>query len=230
MMGEDLLRLLLIRHGETDWNAGGRFQGQLDIELNEEGRRQAQALAARLAPEPLDVVYTSDLARARDTAQHIIDRQRASGEQNALDLRPDPRLRELNLGDWQGLTYAQIEAQDPERLAAWDADRVNYRLPGGESLRQVADRVRAVLDDVRQGNGADDGPENQTIALVTHGLTLRILLCLLLSHPLSGYWQFSAYNTSVTEVLLRDAGAVLVRLNDTHHLKPHSGRARTLPV
>lgn len=229
-MEENVLRLLLIRHGETDWNAGGRFQGQLDIALNEEGRRQAQALAARLAPEPLDVVYSSDLSRARDTAQHIIDRQRAGGENNGLDLRPDPRLRELNLGDWQGLTYAQIEAQDSERLAAWDADRVDYRLPGGESLRQVAERVRAVLVDLRQDHDTDDGHEDQTIALVTHGLTLRIVLCLLLSHPLSGYWQFSVYNTSVTEVLLRHEGAVLVTLNDTHHLKPHSGRARTLPV
>jgi len=192
-----LLRLLLVRHGETAWNATGRFQGQMDTDLNTAGQRQAVAVAERLASEEIHAIYASDLRRAYDTAVAISARH---------------RLREINFGAWQGLTYVQMQEQDSERLAAWNADRANRCPPGGESLSQVAKRLSLLLDEVCLQY------VDQTVVLVSHGGTVRLVLCLLLGHPLSAYWQFEVDNTAIAEIELQDRGPVLIRWNDTHHL------------
>jgi len=213
-----MLRLLLIRHGETDWNASGRYQGQMDIPLNEAGVEQARILGYRLRNElsgpiepsgltgSINALYASDLARAWQTAQIV-------GEAYGLAPRPEPRLRELSFGEWQGLTYQEIGERDPEALAAWNRDRVNCRPPGGESLGAMAARVRALLDDVRRDYR--DG----TVVLVSHGGTIRIILCVLLGHPLADYWQFAVDNTAIAEIEVHTLGPVVVRWNDAHHLR-----------
>jgi alpha-ribazole phosphatase len=200
-----MLRLLLLRHGETDWNASGRYQGQQDISLNAAGRRQAADLARRLADRPLHAIYASELARAWETALAV-------GEVQGVVVRPEPRLRELSFGAWEGLTYRQIGQQDPEGLARWNADRVNRAPPGGESLGAMAARLRDLIDEIRATY--DEG----TVALVSHGGTIRIILCLLLGHPLGAYWQFEVDNTAIAEIEFRELGPVLVRWNDAHHL------------
>jgi len=200
-----LLRLLLVRHGETAWNATGRFQGQMDTDLNTAGQRQAVAVAERLASEEIHAIYASDLRRAYDTAVAISAR-------HAVAVQADPRLREINFGAWQGLTYVQMQEQDSERLAAWNADRANRCPPGGESLSQVAKRLSLLLDEVCLQY------VDQTVVLVSHGGTVRLVLCLLLGHPLSAYWQFEVDNTAIAEIELQDRGPVLIRWNDTHHL------------
>ncbi|MGC9348847.1 MAG: alpha-ribazole phosphatase [Anaerolineae bacterium] len=200
-----MLRLLLVRHGETAWNASRRYQGQMDVPLNEVGRRQAAAVADRLTAEPVQAIYASDLDRAWETALVI-------ARPHGLTAISDPRLRELDFGDWQGLTYAQIAEQAPEALAVWNEDRVGRKPPGGESLGMMAERAGEVIEEIQSAH--DDG----TVVLVSHGGTIRIILCLLLEHPLAAYWQFEVDNTAVSEIEWRRLGPVVVRWNDAHHL------------
>jgi alpha-ribazole phosphatase len=201
-----MLRLLLVRHGETEWNATGRYQGQTDIPLNAAGHRQAKAVAERLAAERIDAIYASDLLRAWATAEAI-------AEPHDVEPRPDARLREMNYGDWQGLTYQQIAEQAPEALAAWNADRVHRTPPGGESLADLATRAESLLAEIRAAH------LEGTVAVVSHGGTVRMILCVLLGHPPASYWQFEMDNTGVSEIELQDRGPVVIRWNDVQHLK-----------
>ncbi len=200
-----MLRLLLIRHGETAWNAAARFQGQSDVPLNARGRRQAAGVAAALADVPIDALYASDLQRAWATAQAI-----AAGAGLAIALAP--RLREMSFGAWEGLTYGEIERRDPSALAAWQADPSQVAPPEGETLTQVTSRVRAAY-----GEMIDRHP-GQTVAVVAHGGPLRVLLCLALGLAPRAYWQLMMAPGSITELRIYEQGAILARLNDTHHL------------
>ena len=226
----NLIRLLIVRHGETAWNASGRFQGQTDTPLNAAGHAQAVAVGDRLASEELHAVYSSDLRRAYDTALAV-------AAPHGLEVHADARLRELNFGDWQGLTYAQIASDHADALAYWNEDRVNRCPPGGESLGQVAQRLEALLDEIRgledgapdrassvatTGLGSDTAAKangDRTVALVSHGGTARLILCLLLDYPLGDYWRFEVDNTAIAIIELQDHGPVLIRWNDTHHLE-----------
>lgn len=196
------MNLLLIRHGQTNWNLEQRFQGQSDIPLNETGRKQAQALAERLSAEQFDAIYSSDLQRATETA-HII---RKSGFQ------PDARLREVNFGDWEGLTYDEIKAKHPEPLAAWEADIFKNAPPNGETLEALSVRVQSMLDELREEH------QDQRILIVAHGGVLQTLICLALMLPPTMYWQFHLFTASLSEVAFYPAGAILNSLNDTSHL------------
>jgi alpha-ribazole phosphatase len=203
-----MLRYLLIRHGQTDWNVSGRIQGQSDVPLNAVGEQQVMALAEGLASTSMDVVYASDLTRARATAEAMVD-------PHGLDIRMEPRLRELCFGEWEGFTYDELLSRIPgfeEAWETWNADRVHRAPPGGESLLQFSARVEAALADVRAAH------EDGTVALVSHGGSIRMAFCVLLGLPLTSYWQMSVYNTSVSEIELRERGPVVVRWNDTRHL------------
>jgi len=196
------MNLLLIRHGQTNWNLEQRFQGQSDIPLNETGRKQAQALAEQLAAEPFDAVYSSDLQRATETADII----RKSGFQ------PDARLREVNFGDWEGLTYDEIKSKHPDTLAAWESDIFKNAPPHGETLEGLAIRVQSMLDELREKH------KDQRILIVAHGGVLQTLICLALKLPPTMYWQFHLSTASLSEVAFYPAGAILNSLNDTSHL------------
>ena len=124
------MKLLLVRHGQTDWNINRRFQGQSDVPLNEVGRQQATALANRLSREHIDVLFASDLQRAHETARII-------AAQHACEIRLDARLREINFGAWEGLTYDEIKHNDPAVLAAREADIFTTAAPDGETLNQL---------------------------------------------------------------------------------------------
>lgn len=202
-------RLILVRHGQTAYNAEVRFMGQLDIPLDEIGRAQAQAVAQRLSSERPASMYCSGLSRAFDTASAI---------QTAIlthpELRIDGRLTEGGFGEWQGKTYDSLKAHDTERLANWEADRLNVAPPKGESLQQIADRVQTVYDDILADN------EGKTVIIVAHGGSLQVLVALALGVPLESYWKFGISNTSVSELRVDEWGAVLHLLNDIGHLRP----------
>jgi len=201
-----MVRLLLARHGETTWNAEGRYQGTSDVPLSSRGEAQAQALACRLAREGFDVVYASDLQRAWQTAEAIAAR-------HGLEVCPEPRLREIAFGDWEGLTYDEIQQRYPDAVAAWGGDPVTVRPPGGESLAEVAARVRGVLADIASRH------KGGSVLLVAHGGTLRILLCDALGIGPGLGWQFRLDPASLSEVCLYDEGAIVGLLNDTNHLE-----------
>lgn len=202
------MKLLLARHGQTDWNLEQRFQGQSDIPLNETGRKQAQALAERLSAESFNAVYSSDLQRAAETADIITQ---MSGYKP--DLHPDARLREVNFGDWEGLTYAEIQTKYPDELAAWEKDLYKTAPPNGETLEELAIRVQSMLDDLRKKH------DRQNILIVAHGGVLQTLICLALKLPPAMYWQFHLSIASLSQVAFYPAGAILNALNDTCHLK-----------
>src|SRR5262249_52372680 len=131
-----MVRLLLIRHAATAWTEQGRFQGQTDMPLSPHGWRQVAALAQRLKAETLHVLYASDLQRAWETARVI-------AMPHALRVHAEPRLREMAFGRWEGLTYAEIQQQDAQGLASWEQDQLHTAPPGGETLLQTAQRIRA---------------------------------------------------------------------------------------
>ena len=152
-------QLLLIRHGETEWNTEGRIQGFRDIGLSERGRRQAQVLARHLQGRPLDAIYASDLSRAIETAEPLA-RERGAA------VRIDPRLKERGFGLFEGHTYAEAEANWPQEYAIWRQRDPGHAVPGGESYRDARVRVLAVLGEIAQRHAG------QTVAIVTHGLSL----------------------------------------------------------
>ena len=150
--------LLLARHGETDWNREGRFQGHADPPLNERGREQARLLAELLADEPLEAVYTSDLRRAYETAQVVAEAKR-------LEVIVDPRLRERDVGHWSGLTRAEIEERFPDELRLWHEGTVAC----GESHEALSGRVVEAARRIAAAHPAG------RVLVVTHGGALRML-------------------------------------------------------
>jgi len=179
-----MTELHLIRHGETHWNRIGRYQGQIDVPLSDGGRGQAAALAEILRVVPLQVIYTSDLRRARETAEAVAA---ATG----APLRQDPRLREIRLGRWEGLTLDEIRAQDGEALDDFRRNPATARAPEGESVPEVLERVRAALEDILQAY--PEGP----VAIVSHGLALAALELSLLGQSLDTVWLREPANAAV---------------------------------
>ena len=207
-------RLLLVRHGETPWNAEGRWQGQTDVPLSPRGRCQAAALARVLAADTVHALYASDLWRARETALIL-------AKPLGLPVHTEPRLREMAFGHWEGLTYDEIEQRDAKTLTAWYADPLQVAPPGGETLAQVSERVQAVLTCLVSFC------QEHTAVLVAHGGPLRVLLCLALGLPPQAHWQFVLAPGSLTELRIEAQGTVLWRLNETQHLTGRNhGRCR----
>lgn len=199
------MRLLLVRHGETTWNAAQRYQGQSDVPLSQRGHQQAAALARVITTETVHALYASDLQRAWATALAV-------ATPLGLQVHKEPRLREITFGQWEGMTTPEIQARDGATLALWRTDPTRIAPPGGETLQQVAARVRSALDALMSTY------QEQTIMLVAHSGTLRVLLCLALGFPAQAYRRFALNPTSLSELYITDQEAVLTRLNDTRHL------------
>lgn len=164
-------RIVFWRHGRTDWNAAGRFQGQTDIPLNEEGHRQAQQAARRLASLAPSAIVASDLGRTRSTAE-------ALAAVTGLPVRLDSGLRETNAGDWQGHTFDAIRGMDPEGLRRWEEGDVHTRAGGAETRLDVAARVHRAVDRALAAVPADG-----TLVVVSHGGAIRVGLAHLLGLP-----------------------------------------------
>ena len=141
------MRVLLVRHGETDWNAAGKIQGVSDIALNGRGREQARSLAEALAAEGVAEIYTSPLRRALETAQII-------GGALGLVPREAPELMELNFGCWEGCSWEEIAERWPDQFAAYAADRNGYAAPGGESYDDMLARARPFTEALRRKKSA----------------------------------------------------------------------------
>ena len=202
------MNLLLIRHGQTDWNIARRFQGHSNVPLNEFGRKQAAALADRLSAQQIDALYSSDLERAFETAKMIAH---LSGCKP--DLHSDSRLREINFGDWEGLSYNEIKEKYPEALLARENDVYKNAPPNGETLEQLTMRVQSMLDELYLKH------KDQTVIIVAHGGVLQILLCCALKLNPTMYWQFHLSTASISEIALYPDGAILNMMNDTSHLE-----------
>ena len=199
-------QLILVRHGETDHNVEHRFQGHSDLGLNRHGLAQAKALREHLAEVNFTHILCSDLQRAAQTAETIAER-------HEVEVIPDPVLREMDFGEWEGLTYEEIEKSYPRELADWREDMANHPPPGGEMLEDFTDRVRQPLDAILGGCMQDK------VLIVSHGGVLQVMCCLALGLPASSYWQFRIELASISAIGFHPQGAFLNRLNDTSHLE-----------
>ncbi len=157
------MRVLLARHGQTDWNAAGKIQGVSDIPLNDRGRSQARDLAARVRGEGVGVIYTSPLKRARETAEIV-------GAALGVGVHAASELTELSFGDWEGCSWGEIGERWPEQFALYAADRKNYAPPNGESYAAMLARAKPFIDSLRAMAGAG------TALCVCHSAVMRGIL------------------------------------------------------
>ncbi|OIN86944.1 MAG: hypothetical protein COS37_03945 [Anaerolineae bacterium CG03_land_8_20_14_0_80_58_20] len=173
-----MTELWLIRHGQTDWNLTGRWQGQAPHApgLNDMGRAQTLALLDQLQDVDFSAIYSSDLPRARQTAGLV-------AEPLGLTVTSEPRLREMNLGAWEGMLSSDIEIQYPHELEERKRDPFHARTPNGESPLEVAERVIAAVDEI-----AGKYP-NASVLIVSHGVPLAVIICHAQGFPLDEVYE-----------------------------------------
>lgn len=200
-------RLFLVRHGETTWNVEGRAQGHSDTPLSEKGRHQVERVAARLAPVPFAAAYSSDLSRALETAQGLM-----KGRSTQVHAEPD--LRELSYGEWEGMTYQEVQARYPSLYAQLMSSDVTFAPPGGESVAGLVQRVQALQERLRSTHR-----DGENTLVVGHGGSLRALLVSLLELPVDSFWRFQLDSGSLSIVGLHQEGTTLDLLNDIGHLE-----------
>lgn len=200
-------RLLLVRHGNTRQNNATRFWGTTDVELNAEGVRQAEKLRDRLATEKINTIYASNLSRARVTAETIASRHH-------LDITTCAELSEINFGKLEGLTFEEISQRHPEMAEVLSKWAVNPKFPGGESLDELDNRVQKFLKRLNQHQPED------TILIVSHAGTLRLMICDLLGIGLEHWRHMRLDLASLSIIETYPQGAILSLLNDISHVKP----------
>ena len=205
-------RILLLRHGETDWNRQSRFQGQIDVPLNATGRQQAQQAAAFLRHSPIKRAYTSPMARPRETAELAL------AHHAGVPLITCEGLLEIGHGLWEGKLEQDIQAQWPQLLAMWKTDphKVMMPGPGGETIQQVSQRAVAALDHIAQDMDAGD-----TALVVAHDAVNKALLCHLLGLSPAHIWSVKQGNGGVSVIDYPEGGtgpAIVHSLNLTGHL------------
>lgn len=210
-------RLILLRHGQTDWNAGGRMQGQLDTELTDLGRMQAKEAARELISHDPRAIIASDLRRAHDTALIL-------GEASGMPVTCDARLRETHLGDWQGMTATEVDAGYPGARARWRADP-RFTPPGGESKVAVAARGTEL---VRELVRTDPEWPGHAIVLVAHGGLIAGLTAALLGLPVE-LWPVIGGLSNASWVQLDEAASGDGR-NPGWRLEVWNASVTTLPA
>jgi 2,3-bisphosphoglycerate-dependent phosphoglycerate mutase len=198
-------RIILVRHGETDWNATGRIQGHSDTPLNAVGRTQAQRVARHLASEPVRALYSSDLARAFETATII-------GQTLGLMVVTSRRLRERQYGAWEGLTAADIQARYPEQFAEWRARSTAFAPPQGETRAQLLARALAKLQPIA---GRHVG---EVVAVVTHGGFCYVLINHILGSVDGDSREFTFGNASIHRLEVTGNRWSVLSMNETAHL------------
>jgi len=199
-------RILAIRHGQTGWNADSRIQGHTDIALDAVGHWQSERLAQALADDELQAIYSSDLARARQTAAPLAARK-------MLPTRLDPGLRERAFGEFEGLSFAQIAQRWPEQAEAWRRRDPDFGARGGEVLRDFRDRVVATFARLARAH------RGQSIALVTHGGVLDIIYRQATHQPLQAARDWTVANASINRLLHTRQGLALLGWADVAHLE-----------
>jgi broad specificity phosphatase PhoE len=203
-----MIGLLLGRHGETDWNREGRWQGHADRSLNAAGQAQAAALGARIVALGPTALYSSDLVRAWETADAVA---RATG----LTPIATPGVREVDVGDWTGYTRAEVEERHPERYRAY-RDDAGTGYPGGETFTTLKRRSVAAIDQICAGHA-----DGELVAVICHGGTIRALASAALGLSRAGRVLAPGPTNGSLSQMGWEAGALrVVSFNDTGHLDP----------
>ena len=207
-------RIIAIRHGETAWNVDTRIQGQLDIPLNTVGRWQASRVAQALAQESIQAIYASDLLRAWETAGAI-------AQATGLPLQAHEGLRERGFGDFQGKTFAEIEALWPEHSRQWRARHPEWAPPGGESLIALRARIVEAASELAARHLGEQ------IVLVAHGGVMDVLYRLATGQELQAPRTWQLGNAAINRLLWTPEGLTVVGWSDTRHLEDDQARDET---
>ena len=200
-------RLILVRHGQSTWNREHRIQGQLDPPLSDEGRQQAALLGARLAGRRFAGFYASDLKRAFETAEGIGARLGQAPE-------PNQSMREIYLGEWEGLRTDEIAGRFPEAWASWVEEPDWDCVPGGEGAAAFDARVGSALEQVLTRHPHGD------VLIVTHGGVIQVALHRVVGRPSRGLFPFKIQNASISVIEKREGRMVIGSVNDVGHLEP----------
>lgn len=206
-----MIKLYLVRHGETDGNVQQWYQGSTDVPLNEKGRGQARCLSRFWQDVHIDGIYSSTLSRAKETADII-------AEPHHLKVVPDAALREVSFGEWESHTYREIAEKWPGEIEAFYASGGTMRARGGESFQDVTDRIVPRTKEILSQHHDGD-----TVVIVSHGASIRCLLFGLLGLELGRIWCFQQYNTAFSVIEYYGDKNVMTLLNCTQHLEGTAG-------
>ncbi len=200
------MELILVRHGETEWNIGEIFRGRIDIDLSETGWKQAELLGKYLSRVKIEAIYSGPLKRALNTAQAI-------ARYHNLEVQIAAGLNDLDFGQWQGLSRQEVSEKYQGLYAEWANHPERVTLPGGETLGQVRARAVKVVDEViARHKGA--------VVLVSHRVVNKVLICALLGLDDSHFWNIRLDTCGITTFICENGQFVLNRHNDTSFLKP----------
>ena len=200
-----MTKIYLIRHGETEWNAVGKLQGNSDIKLLPAGIEQARQLAEHAPFRAVDAVYSSDLSRAVKTAEIL-------AEKFGLPVIKEPGLRETSFGEWEGRFLSELAEENPNGFEKFFTRPDKVQPPGGETFLQSQARIMNAFDEIIADN------DDKNIIVVTHGAAIRLILCAALYIPISKMWSISQYNMALNILTFEEGNFSVELLNSTMHL------------
>ena len=202
-----MVEIILVRHGETAWNASETFRGRKDVPLNDTGVRQAQLLGEYLRDEKIDLIYSSPLQRAVKTAEAI-------AAHHGLTVKAVSNLNDMDFGKWEGLSLEEVKDRYEDVYRDWMDTPEQVRIPGGETLEDVENRAVPFLQEAvaRLGEGK--------LVLVSHRVVHKVLICSLLCLGNAGFFSIKMDNAAVTRFVFEGGRAILTSHNDTSFLKP----------
>jgi len=200
------MKIILVRHGETEWNVAEVFRGRIDIELNDVGLEQAELLGEFLSGVVIEAVYTSPLKRAFQTARSIAGYHK-------LEVKTSPALIDLNLGDWQGLSRDIVASKFKESYDLWMNRPEQAVIPNGETLAEVRKRALPLVEEETAGHKG-------TVVLSTHRVICKVLTCALLGLDDSHFWNIEYGNCGITTFVYSNGRFILTEHNNTSFLKP----------
>ena len=196
----------IVRHGETNWNILGKTQGHGNSNLTEKGIEQATTLAQSINKYPIDYIYSSDLGRAVETANILADKLN-------LEVNKTKALREMGFGVWEGLLMDEIKESYADMYNTWRNAPHLFNIPGGETLSIIKDRVEEFIKEINEKY------DNKHILLVSHSVTVRVILLSCLGSGLENIYRIKQDNTALNIVEFKDYGPVVIKMNDTSHFK-----------
>lgn len=207
-----MTELLLVRHGETEWNAEEIFRGRADIALNEKGIVQATLLGEYLKQSRLEAVYSSPLQRAVHTAENI-------AKTHSLDVKIEPAFVDMDYGEWQGMPLTEVKKVYKNLYIKWETSPENIKLPGGESLDDVMNRaITAMNKIVRRHKGS--------VVLVSHRVVNKVLMCAMLGLDNSRFWNIRQETCGISSFSYEKGKFILTKHNDTSFLGNLSGEGQ----
>lgn len=196
----------IVRHGQTNWNILGKTQGHGNSDLTAKGIEQATELAESIVNYPIDYIYSSDLGRAVQTAQIL-------GDKLNIKVKETEALREMGFGEWEGLLIDEIKTNYANVYTTWRNEPHLAQIPGGETLHLIKDRVDSFIQSLNEKY------DDKHILLVTHSVTVRVMLLAFLNSGMENIYRIKQDNTALNIVEYRDYGPVVIKMNDTSHIK-----------